>query len=219
MNTIARVMIAGVLALGLVGCGESDEQVQPSAAPIVQLGAPGESNRVLTPEEAAEIAAPEYTDVDVQFARDMLHHHAQALRMTGFVPDRTSNPDIQLLAERMELSQQDEITLLETWLVERGQPVVPEDDHTEHHEDADTMPGILTEAQLASLEAAGGEEFDRLFLELMLYHHAGAVQMVSDLFADGGGNEPEIGRFALHVEADQNIEIERMRSMLDGLGG
>ncbi len=98
-------------------------------------------------------------------------------------------------------------------------------EHHDHHHDHDAptamghdhagMAGMLTPAQMESLAAAAGEEFDRLFLEFMIYHHEGAVQMVHDLFAsEGGGQEGEIFGFAAHVESDQVIEIERMRQML-----
>jgi uncharacterized protein (DUF305 family) len=76
------------------------------------------------------------------------------------------------------------------------------------------MPGMLTEEELAELEAADGEEFDRLFLEAMVRHHLGALQMVDDLYAADGGMEPEISRFAQHVYADQGIELSRMYDML-----
>ncbi|TVR62938.1 MAG: DUF305 domain-containing protein [Gemmatimonadales bacterium] len=89
-----------------------------------------------------------------------------------------------------------------------------EPDHVMGHDHAG-MAGMLTPAQMESLAASTGQEFDRLFLEFMIYHHEGAVQMVHELFAsDAGGQEGEIFGFAAHVESDQVIEIERMRQML-----
>jgi uncharacterized protein (DUF305 family) len=81
--------------------------------------------------------------------------------------------------------------------------------------DHSTMPGMLSDEQLAELEASSGEAFDRLFLEFMIYHHEGAILMVQELFASAaGGQEWEIYQFASHVDSDQRIEIERMRRML-----
>lgn len=218
MTTFARWGAVGAmvaLVVGLAGCTGSEEPLPQSTAPVVQLGAPGEDNRTLSPEEAAQLQSPDHTEADVEFVRDMLHHHTQAIQMTDYVPDRTSNEDVQLLAERMAISQTDEIVVLETWLRERGEPVRdPDADHADHAAD---MPGILTDAQLAQLEAASDDTFDELFLEFMIFHHNGAIQMVEELFAAGGGNELEIGRFALHVEADQGIEIARMEQMLASL--
>ena len=87
-------------------------------------------------------------------------------------------------------------------------------DHVMGHDHAG-MAGMLTPAQMETLAASHGEEFDRMFLEFMIYHHEGAVQMVHELFAsEAGGQEGEIFGFAAHVESDQVIEIERMRQML-----
>lgn len=204
---------AAVLAAMLAGCTPAEDDAAPlPTTPVVQLGAPGEPNRTLSPSEAAALDSPEYVDDDVLFVRNMLHHHSQAIEMTGFVEGRTSDADIRLLAERMEVSQTDEITQLETWLQRRGEPV--RDPDAAHAHDATSMPGLLSDEELSELEAAEGDEFDRLFLEFMIRHHEGAVEMVTDLYASGGGQESEIDAFARHVEADQEIEIARMQELL-----
>ncbi len=201
---------AVVLALGLTACTVGGEPA--STDPVVQLGAPGEPNRTLTPEEAGEIGVPEHTDADVTFMLDMIDHHSQALVMTGYVKARTDDRDIRLLAERMEVSQEDEVDQMAQWLQDRAQPLRENghDGHGAGHE----MPGMLTEEQLAELEAAKGDAFDVLFLEYMIQHHQGALQMVQDLYQAGGGQEPGVGQFAAHVEGDQGIEIARMQEML-----
>ena len=77
------------------------------------------------------------------------------------------------------------------------------------------MPGMLSASDMAALRGARGADFDRLFLEHMIRHHEGALIMVRDLFASpGSGQESMISVFASHVEADQQIEIERMQRML-----
>ncbi len=111
----------------------------------------------------------------------------------------------------MAIGQQDEMALMETWLQDRGEPVRDPDAAHDAHVG---MPGLLTEAELASLEAARGAEFDVLFLKLMTKHHQGAVQMVDELYAADAGQEIEIDTIARHVESDQNIEIKRMQEML-----
>lgn len=205
--------LAVVLALGLTACTAEPEAAAPvPTAPVIQPGAPGQPNRTLSPEEAAALQSPEHTDDDVAFVRDMMHHHSQALVMTGFVPDRTTNRGIRLLAERMELSQTGEMEQFETWLQNRGEPARdPDAGHDAHV----GMPGLLTDAELAQLAGARDAAFDRLFLELMIKHHEGAIQMVVDLYAGGGGQETDLDILANHIEADQSIEIERMRQMLD----
>jgi uncharacterized protein (DUF305 family) len=77
------------------------------------------------------------------------------------------------------------------------------------------MPGMLTAEQMDRLGAASGRAFDRLFLELMIQHHEGALVMVRDLFASpGAGQESQVYQIASEVDADQAIEIRRMREVL-----
>lgn len=205
--------VSAALSLGLVltACTAGAEPAPTSTAPVVQLGAPGEQNRTLSPSEAAALDSPDYVAADVEFIRDMLHHHSQALVMTGYVEPNTESEDIRLLAERMQTSQEDEMKLMEGWLQSKGEPVRDPDAAHDAHAG---MPGLLTDEELASLEAARGSAFDRLFLELMIKHHQGAVQMVVDLREANGGQEVEIGTISQHVEADQNVEIGRMQEML-----
>jgi uncharacterized protein (DUF305 family) len=209
----ASLGVAALLIAGLTACTAETEDAAPlPTTPVVQLGAPGEPNQTLSPEEAAELTSPSHGEDDVLFVRDMLHHHSQAIEMTGYVEERTDDEDVRLLAERMDLSQTDEMVLLEKWLQARGEPV--RDPDASHEHAADSMPGLLTDAEMAQLEAAEGDEFDVLFLTFMIRHHQGAIQMVEELYAVGGGQETEIDTFARHVEADQGIEITRMQQML-----
>ena len=213
----AVLLVLGLL-LVLSGCTGGDGEAEPgeTAPSIVQPGAPGEPTRTLTPEALAEIEPPEHTAVDVRFMQGMIHHHAQALRMTALVPSRSSDDGLELLAKRIDLSQVTEIEQMRRWLKERGEaaPVLHRKHGHAHGAGQRLMPGMLTEPQLKKLAAARGKAFDRLFLESMIRHHEGAIQMVTELFVADGGAEPEAGAFARHVDADQEIEITRMRTML-----
>ena len=81
------------------------------------------------------------------------------------------------------------------------------------------MPGMLSETQMKELDAARGQDFDRLFLTFMIQHHKGAVSMVRDLFAArGAGQDETVFKFASDVEVDQTTEINRMFEMLFALG-
>jgi uncharacterized protein (DUF305 family) len=150
-----------------------------------------------------------YTEEDVHFVQGMILHHAQALLMTELVADRTRSESLRRLAGRIEVSQKDEIAVMERWLGRRAEPLL------EDHLHGSLMPGMLTDEELARLAAATGAEFERLFLELMIRHHEGALVMVADLFSSGGGQEPEIFQLASHVDADQRAELARMRGMLN----
>lgn len=213
MERSCRVGAVLMLVLGLAACTTGSDSVAPTS-PVVQLGAPGEPNSTLSPDEAARLESPKHVEADSQFMLDMIQHHNQAIVMTEFVDERTDDREIRLIAERMKVSQEDELKLMIRWLQDRVIPL--NDDRTGHsgHDDEHAMPGMLTDDQLARLEAADGAEFDRLFLEHMIQHHQGAVQMVDELYAAGGGHESDIDQFARHVESDQGIEIARMQQML-----
>ena len=185
-------------------------------APIVQPGAPGEPSRLITPEEATNLASLRFSAADVKFVQDMLVHHAQALEMTALVDARTTRDTIRRLAERIELSQRDEIEMMRSWLDAHG---LAEPDVGAHHgHEPGSMPGMATPEQMAALRDATGHEFDTLFLELMIEHHRGAIEMVEDLLDQpGSAQDPVLFEFTSDVTSDQSAEIERMDTMLAGL--
>lgn len=154
--------------------------------------------------------APGANPADVKFMQDMIGHHAQALVMAAMAPKNGASEMVLRLAEKIDISQRDEILMMKDWLTTRGQALP--DEHAHH---ALQMPGMLTPAQLAELGSARGREFDRLFLRYMIQHHEGALQMVDVLFASpGAGQDPDIFRFATDVGTDQLDEIDVMTHML-----
>ena len=183
-------------------------------APIIQPGAPGEPSRELSADEAIRVANLGYSPDDVKFMSDMIPHHHQALQMAELVPDRTNNTELIDIAGRINGSQGDEIAFMQQWLRERGErvpdPTAHEAMHTSH-----TMAGMATPEQMADLAAANATDFDRLFLQLMIAHHEGAVKMVEELLeAPGSAFDPVLFEFTSDVTNDQNAEIERMNALL-----
>ena len=192
--------------------------VAPRAAaqvPVIQPGAPGMPSRELSPSERPKAVASKHTPGDTRFMQGMIAHHAQAVEMVELLKTRTDREDMRLLGLRIEVSQNDEIKMMERWLEARGESVP--DEHA-HHMPGGLMPGMLTEAEMAKLRSAKGDAFDRLFLEGMIRHHGGALIMVQELRSSKGAmQEAEIADFASHVDADQRMEILRMNTMLKGL--
>jgi uncharacterized protein (DUF305 family) len=187
---------------------------QAQDAPIVQPGAPGEPSRQLSAEEAISIAGTSYSPDDVRFMADMIPHHHQALEMAALVADRTNRPELVDVAGRINASQQDEIEFMQTWLRERGEnvpdPTAHHAMHTEHR-----MAGMASPQQMADLAAASGTGFDRLFLQLMITHHEGAVTMVDELREQpGSAFDPVLFEFTNDIVNDQSVEIERMNALL-----
>jgi uncharacterized protein (DUF305 family) len=171
-----------------------------------------------------------HTAADAAFMQGMIGHHAQALVMAALVPSRTATPALRALAERIDVSQRDEIAAMRQWLADRGEPVpdstgalpgaagahAGHDAHAGHG--AGAMPGMLTPVQLAELAAARGAAFDRLFLRLMIQHHEGALVMVRDLLATpGAAREAQTFAFVSDVDTDQRAEIARMQALLTRL--
>lgn len=167
------------------------------------------------PGQAPATSASRHVEADVRFMQGMIGHHAQALDMAALVPTRTDRPEMRMLAERIDVSQKDEIAFMQRWLTDRGaEAPSPEPGHAHH---GHLMPGMLTAEEMARLEQARGTAFDRLFLEGMIRHHQGALDMVKELFDTGGAQESELFRFASDVDTDQRAEIRRMRALLASL--
>jgi uncharacterized protein (DUF305 family) len=202
-----------LLTILLGVAGAACRASQAGAPQIVQPGAPGQATRVISAEKATDLSRVQFTPADARFMQGMIGHHAQALEMTALLRERSQRDDMRLLAKRIEVSQADEIRMMQRWLEARGQQVPGP--HAHHAPGVTSMPGMLSAEDMAGLAAARGEAFDRLFLELMIKHHAGALTMVKELFATAGaGQEAEIYAFASDVDADQRMEIERMQGML-----
>ncbi|WFE96074.1 DUF305 domain-containing protein [Micromonospora sp. WMMD987] len=213
-GVVATVVLGSVVG-AVVWAGRDDPAYQPPTSRVVQPGAPGQPARELSGTDLSQVSPPGFTAADSLFVQGMIPHHAQALEMTALLAGRTTSPDLTLLAKRIEVSQGDEIARMRQWLAERKVPTAGPHGGAAH---GTLMPGMLTPAQFEQLRQARGAEFDRLFLTAMIRHHQGALSMVEQLYASGGGLEPASDQFAREVNADQGIEIQRMRQMLAGLG-
>ncbi|MCV2488422.1 DUF305 domain-containing protein [Geodermatophilus sp. YIM 151500] len=151
-------------------------------------------------------------EADVAFAQQMIPHHEGALVMSEMVLERAADPRVRDLAERIEAGQRPEIDLLTGWLTEWG--AEPADggmamEHGEHRDGAGADPDLLAEADAAA--------FDRMWLEAMIAHHQGAVEMAEAEVADG--RDREAVDLARGIAETQRAEIEEMRQLLADLGG
>ena len=184
-----------------------------AVVPIVQPGAPGQASRTVTAAQATDLSRIQFTAADVRFMQGMIGHHAQAIEMVELLSTRTARDDMRTLGQRISLSQDDEIKMMQRWLAVRRQEVPGI--HAMHMHGATLMPGMLTPEEMERLAAAKGALFDRLFLEGMIKHHGGALTMVAELLSHAGaGQDSEIFAFLSDVDADQRAEIARMGGML-----
>ena len=179
---------------------------------IIQPGAPGEASEILDPQAASNIADTSYIKADVKFLQGMIIHHQQAILMSSMADKRTNNETIVDLAKRIDVSQEDEINFMESWLYDRGEN---KKDMPHHHMHMDMgMAGMATPKQLEDLKNTKATDFDRLFLQLMIAHHDGALKMVEELKEfSGSAYDPILSEFVSDLVNDQGVEIERMNTI------
>lgn len=217
-NRISKSILLLSVAGGLLCAGGA---AAAQDAPIVQPGAPGQDARDLTAEEATRIADTRYSPADRRYMQDMIHHHYQAVEMAALVEARTNNPAIVTAAARIDASQEDEIAFMQDWLRSRSEDAPDPASHAGmNHADMGhgTMTGMASSEEMERLASLQGTEFDRLFLELMIDHHDGALVMTDELLDQpGSAYDPALFEFTSEVVNSQEAEIERMNLLLSEL--
>jgi uncharacterized protein (DUF305 family) len=217
VNPLADPTLRGVVRVALSLAFALFASAGQAEAPIVHPGAPGAPTRELSADEAIEIAHTAYSPADVRFMHDMIPHHHQAIEMAELVADRTNRQELIDVAGRINASQGDEIAFMQNWLKERGEEVPDPTEHGAMHT-SHKMAGMASPEQMAELARSEGIAFDRLFLNLMITHHEGAVTMVKDLLKKpGSAYDPLLFEFTTDVTNGQTAEIERMHALLVSL--
>ncbi|MCP2267417.1 Uncharacterized conserved protein, DUF305 family [Promicromonospora thailandica] len=221
---IGLVVLVPTLALSACSPDEEPETVSTPSSVVVQPGKPGEPAKTVAPEdyEGAPEQAP-FSRADAEFLSDMIWHHDQAIEMSVLAPERAASEQLKTFANRIDVVQASEIDLMTSWLEENDYPVPLTAEGgdgsgpraPEHGHDAADMPGMLTDVEMAALEDASGQEFDRLYLEGMIKHHEGALAMCKEVAA--AGSQERVLELANNIAADQMAEIDRLDQMLDEL--
>ena len=161
-----------------------------------------------------------FNDADVAFASEMIQHHAQANQMVDLTIGRKLDPEVAALAENIRTAQVREIATMADWLQDWDKPV-PETvrDHANAHgggemdsELGSELPGMMGAEEMRGLEQAKGAEFQQMWLQMMIAHHEGAIEMAQTEQADG--THRGATRMAEEVETVQNDEIKKMRDLL-----
>ncbi|KRE27410.1 hypothetical protein ASG82_13415 [Mycobacterium sp. Soil538] len=199
MMPIVRVVAAVFAAVVLAGCGSSGSS-SSDAAPT------STDTPVITGEPAG------FNPDDVTFAKQMIDHHRQAVAMAELVPERSTNAELAALAARIAGEQQSEINTLNVFLVQwNEQPKLGQADHGGHGQN---MPGMVDAVTIARLESLRGPEFDRLWLQSMVDHHQGAIEMAKAEIAHG--ENVDAVSMARTMVSTQQAEIGQMNTMLEG---
>jgi uncharacterized protein (DUF305 family) len=195
-----RLIVAGtgLLAAGmLAACAGGDQGGGPG---------PGSQSSAPVPADAAFNAA------DVAFATNMIPHHQQALEMAKLAAARASNSQVKDLADGIAKAQDPEMETMAEWLRKCRHPVPPTTGTDSGHSG---MPGMMSDEEMKNLTGATGPDFDRTFLQMMIRHHQGAIEMARTEQADG--QNPEAKTLAENIAADQTAEITEMQSLLGKL--
>jgi uncharacterized protein (DUF305 family) len=155
-------------------------------------------------------------DGDISFAQNMIPHHEQALEMSALALATNASPEVTALAQEIQAAQDPEILLMRKWLrdwgaEERAHTGGPGDESDGHEHE---MAGMATGEQLLALSEAKGAEFDALWLELMVAHHEGAIEMAEQVI--GTTDDLEVQALAEAIIAGQAAEIDRMRALQEG---
>lgn len=170
---------------------------------------------------SAITAAPGPTSAEAGFARDMQVHHLQGVELAMIVRDRSTDADLRRVAYDMATTQAHQAGQLYGWLAAWGlrqlgaEPPMTWMGHTGHGRGA-LMPGMATPEQVAGLSAASGVEAERRFLELMIVHHRGALEMSDAVIARS--QHPVVLAFARGILLSQQSEIDLMTRMLEERG-
>ena len=197
---IAAALVAGAVVLS--GCsGGSDGSTSAGTS------AGGAS--------ASEDAA--FNNADVTFVQGMIPHHRGALAMAQLADGRAEDQRVLELAGRIEAAQEPEIETMTGWLEDWGEPLPDESDMGMGGTDHGGMDmGGMSEEDMTALENASGAEFDRMFLEMMIEHHRGAVDMAETEIDEG--SYPDAVALAEEIVESQTAEIEEMETLLSELG-
>lgn len=158
-----------------------------------------------------------FNDADVMFAQMMIPHHEQAIEMSDVILGKEGiDPEITDLATQIKAAQGPEIAQLNIWLDEWGAPQPDESMNMDHGDMGEgSMDGMMSEEDMQALDGAEGAEAGRLFLEQMIVHHEGAVEMAQTEIEDGS-NKAAI-EMASTIVTSQSSEIQTMEDLLAGM--
>ncbi|WP_406256939.1 DUF305 domain-containing protein [Streptomyces nigra] len=212
-----RVAIVSAVAAGgllLAACGGSDMEGMDHGS--------GSSASATAPQASGDKPTPgAFNDADVRFAQMMIPHHEQALEMSKLADGRASDAEIKTLAADIEKAQDPEIKTMKSWLKAWGKPEsaqesMPGMDHGSGGMDHGSgMSGMMSEGDMKKLEAAKGTDFDRMFAQMMIEHHEGAITMAED--EQKNGRDAKAKKLAAAVVKTQTAEVEKFQKILDRL--
>ena len=205
-----RLLIAPVLVatVALSACGDDDDASSATTTPAAEVTTPSSSAAA----SSGSTTSGDVNDADVAFAQAMIAHHQQAIEMAEVAEDpaRQAGPEVLDLAARVKAAQAPEVETMAGWLTSWGEPV--QMDTVDGHE-ATSMTGMMSTDDVDALATMTATEFDDMWLNTMIEHHTGAIQMATDIQADG--TNPDVKALAEQIVHAQQAEIDEMNTLLE----
>jgi uncharacterized protein (DUF305 family) len=207
LGAATSAALVALVAAVLVGCTAPDDGGGPTTA-FVTPSPPGGSASDGA-ETDADTAPPEAetTAADVAFMEAMVAHHEQAVELAGLAPGRAADAELADLASRMRAVQAAEAESMRSWLERRRTRDLLGDDH----DDAQAMRGEISRSTLDRAAELDGAAFDELFIDAMVAHHLGAVEMAEARLAEAG--DAAVARWARAIATSQSLEVDRLREI------
>ncbi|MET7607892.1 DUF305 domain-containing protein [Streptomyces avermitilis] len=210
---------AAVLALTLAACGSGDSK--DSSMPGMHHGSgstAGPSSSASSSPSSTPSSTGRFNNADVTFAQQMIPHHQQAVEMAQLADGRASDQDVKDLAAAIEKAQDPEISTMRGWLKSWGKPsssTASGMPGMHHGAGVTDMAGMMSDEHMTALKAAQGAAFDKMFAQMMIDHHEGAITMAED--ERKSGRSADAKRLAGTVITNQTAEIAKMNRILDRL--
>lgn len=198
-NRITLAIAGLTAAITLTACGQGSSSTASSDRP---------SSATSGSASASPTVSGQHNDADVAFAQEMIPHHQQAIAMADLAATRATNQQVKDLAAKIKAAQDPEIQTMTGWLTAWGQPATM----SGMGHDMGSMPGMMSDADMHSLQGMSGADFDRHFLTMMISHHQGAVEMATT--EQARGSSPEAKALAATIASAQTAEIARMQTLL-----
>ena len=213
-STVLAAAVAA--ALGVAGCTDtaSDTATSPTTSGSTGMSGsmPGMDHGGSSASAAPSATRSDFNDADVMFLQMMYPHHAQAVDMAKLVPGRSQNQQVITLAQNIEKAQDPEMTQMTDLLASFGKPAPSAEMSGHNMPGMGGMPGMMSAEQMNTLTGLSGTGFDQMWLQMMIDHHAGAIDMSNTELRDG--TNPDAKKLAQAIIANQQAEITQMRGML-----
>jgi uncharacterized protein (DUF305 family) len=194
MRIVAAAALASAIVVSSCSTAEDHSKQGPSTAATTTAG--------------ATVAA--HNANDVMFAQMMIPHHQQAVQLAALAPQHTANQALLTLASTISAEQQPEINAMKALLLQWDVDANAMPDHSGHG----GMQGMVDDATMAKLQSLNGPEFDTLWLQAMIGHHQGAIEMAQGEIANG--QSADMTAMAKNMVSAQQAEINQMKQMLGG---